>query len=622
MSMRGFGKALLFVFLSSSVFAWEPAIAQDFAGYSPYAGTWRLSEVREQFTLSVDGPVVTGSINSPDGAKTPIASGRISAGAITFGVESPDGQRTITFHGILKGSDVVFTRSVAVHDGGATGEKGIFGVRGPKELSGKLIEPRGSIAGRVLDRANDAAIGNASVSVRRRNSGPPVYATVQTSADGSYIFRNLPAGDYNVTVGLSPYLLETFGQVLAPENGRFGSLAASWGIGVNAGAHFEGVVLRLTKTSAISGTIVDENGKSLANAPVVAYQRRNANGRDVLETATPVSQPTIRGTDYIMPNVVRATTDDEGRYRLEDMAPGEYYVSAVKPYLPEREMNARRRAAAFGNLGAALGLQRCDGSISAGRVEISADSLPPAEADAPLFYPGVPDAGRATTVRVPPGGDASGIDFALRPQQLGQIHVSVVRPGNAGSPAIALVAAGLRFSAQQPSVSCATENGGKAEIDGVVPGPYKLIAVVNQGGNRMVGIQDVYVEPGGGGSVTLNLRAGVDVRGQLHLDNAPRGFNPQKLTVRFTPVDSDYLLRVSLISNPNSSTVNADGSFVLRGVIPGLPYKLSYSVPNFGDAPAQFPTARYGGEPVAQTLTIENGEATLDLQFPTEAGAR
>jgi hypothetical protein len=381
---------------------------------------------------------------------------------------------------------------------------------------------------------------------------------------------------------------------------------------------------------------VDERGAPVAGAPVVALIKRTTNGIDGLDTATPVSKPYIEGTDYRMPNVVRASTDALGRYRLEDMAPGDYYISAQKPVAVDREINARMSAMASGNFAGAFGLRRCgpplassfggarpaDSAIGAGTNQASANSA--TETDVQLFYPGTTDAGRATAVHAPAGGDVVGIDFVLQPQRLGQVHVSIVRPtgsatresGSQGSATIALVAAGLRFISQQPSVACADERDGKAEIRGVVPGPYKLIAVTSQTDFKTVGIRDVYVESGGDVSVTLPLKRGIDVSGQLRLDSLPRGFNPATVTIRLMPADSESLIRVSLANSSVSTSFKADGSFVLHDVIPGLPYKLSYS---FGsNSPGVLPSALYDGKQVKETLTVENEAARLDLFFESK----
>jgi hypothetical protein len=61
----------------------------------------------------------------------------------------------------------------------------------------------------------------------------------------------------------------------------------------------------------------------------------------------------------------------------------------------------------------------------------------------------------------------------------------------------------------------------------------------------------------------------------------------------------------------NSAKVNADGSFVLRDVIPGLTYRLGYS--GFRDSNISLLTALYGGVAVTETFTVQNGDAKLDL---------
>jgi hypothetical protein len=229
-----------------------------------------------------------------------------------------------------------------------------------------------------------------------------------------------------------------------------------------------------------------------------------------------------------------------------------------------------------------------------------------------MYYPGVTDATRITPVRVLPGIDVPGIDFTLRPARLGLARVSVVRQGDQtpqDGATVAVVGAGLRFGSQQPPVLCGATREGKAEIGGVVPGVQKVIAVSRQENRNWVAIEDVTIPEGGAESVTLTLRPPVDIQGQLRSDGTP-AFDPSTLTVRLTPVNASYLSRVGLFLN-NSAKVNADGSFVLRDVIPGLTYRLGYS--GFRDSNISLLTALYGGVAVTETFTVQNGDAKLDL---------
>ena len=49
---------------------------------------------------------------------------------ITFNVHIPTGNRTVTLAGTLKGDEIAFVRTATMHEGGAPGGQGFFGVTG------------------------------------------------------------------------------------------------------------------------------------------------------------------------------------------------------------------------------------------------------------------------------------------------------------------------------------------------------------------------------------------------------------------------------------------------------------------------------------------------------------
>ena len=124
-------------------------------------------------------------------------------------------------------------------------------------------------------------------------------------------------------------------------------------------------------------------------------------------------------------------TDDRGEYRVWGLNPGEYYVSAVPPNLPEigNRGGPPRRCVARG--GPTLALR----GAGRGRAGAGAEAAP--ETDpvgyAPTYYPGVPSPNEARTVSVGLGAEAAGIDFSVLLVRTSRIAGRVTDPD--GSPA-------------------------------------------------------------------------------------------------------------------------------------------------------------------------------------------
>jgi hypothetical protein len=179
-------------------------------------------------------------------------------------------------------------------------------------------QPTGSarITGRVLARDNGAPVRRAHV----RLSGVPaavrtgakhayVQREVETDDYGAFDFAGLPAGSYDISV--------------QPTNGFLGLPRARQAI-VGEGRALE-VPIRLERTSAIAGRIVDGNGEGLLGVEVQALRKND-----------------FRGHVTVMPAAARASTDDRGQFRLFNLSPGDYYVVATPVYSPRDRATTRR----------------------------------------------------------------------------------------------------------------------------------------------------------------------------------------------------------------------------------------------------------------------------------------
>lgn len=124
-----------------------------------------------------------------------------------------------------------------------------------------------------------------------------------TNVDGKYEFKDVPPGQYTVSVNRSGYLPLKYGQRRPFELGK--------PLQIEAGQTVDRLDFSLPRMSLITGRVLDDLGEPIANVQVMAMQSTYFLGRRRL---SPVSRS--------------AQTDDAGQYRLTGLAPGSYYVLA------------------------------------------------------------------------------------------------------------------------------------------------------------------------------------------------------------------------------------------------------------------------------------------------------
>jgi protocatechuate 3,4-dioxygenase beta subunit len=197
--------------------------------------------------------------------------------------------------------------------------------------------------GKPLPRVLVVAAANApGVDLRR----------ISTNAKGEYELRNLPAGQYILTVTRDGYLPLRWGQRRPREPGK--------PIDVPEGATIQPVDFALPRTSVIAGQIIDDLGDPVPDV-AVSVMRPSASQQE--------------------PVVGISSTDDDGQYRFPGLEPGSYVIAARS-----REVWTARDGAAE---------QRT--------------------AYAPTYFPGTTNPAEARRVPVGVGQESVANDFALIP---------------------------------------------------------------------------------------------------------------------------------------------------------------------------------------------------------------
>ncbi|HET9130655.1 MAG TPA: carboxypeptidase-like regulatory domain-containing protein, partial [Terriglobia bacterium] len=309
--------------------------------------------------------------------------------------------------------------------------------------------PKGSIEGIVLQSVTGESLDRARLTLNRLApvqtgptnapiTPPPPILPVQTEKDGKFIFKDLDAGQYRLSVQRNGYAGQQYGQRTATSAGTV--------INLTEGQQLKDIAFRLIPAATIAGRVRDSNGEPVPGFQVSLLRSiYNVNGQRSLS------------------NVGTATTDDRGEYRIFWVAPGRYVLS----------------------VGGNSGLVSFISSDGSGQIIRTGGSSSFADRIFPLtYYPGTLDPSRATVIELQPGAELSAMDVVLTQPVTYRIRGKVVDATTGKPPSSAGVsiiprqdssASGNIIVTTQTSATVNYNNAtGIFEIRNVIPGSYWL----------------------------------------------------------------------------------------------------------------------------------------------------
>jgi hypothetical protein len=165
------------------------------------------------------------------------------------------------------------------------------------------LEP-GSVEGLVVEAGTARPLPRATIQLEARSAQPPAGVMVTNSRDdGTFIFKNVPAGPISLIAELGGYIPEAFGSAPDPYNTPTPALLP--------GQKMTGVRMALTRGGVIAGRLIDDRGDAVVGATVQAMKTTYVNGLPERREAQ------------------SAISNDLGEYRLFMLRPGEYHISMV-----------------------------------------------------------------------------------------------------------------------------------------------------------------------------------------------------------------------------------------------------------------------------------------------------
>ena len=341
-------------------------------------------------------------------------------------------------------------------------------------------EKPGRAEGRVVDAGSGEPIRKAMVILRRnQESGAAAY----TDAKGEFHFAELEPGAYALSALRDGYVASRKEPpvvvTILPEKTQLD------------------LTVKLVRTGAVSGRIVDADGDPVSGASV---QLMAAKGK--------------REGGF-------ASTNDRGEYRAYGIPPGKYRLVVAANSKP-------------GELSLKL---------------TGADE----QSYSWTYYPGTADPRRATTVEVASGAELQGFDLALVRSRVVSVRGRVSGPADAPGPFEVMLAASSSERLLSSRNSLVRSTGGTFELTGVEPGAYVLSATgvfqqARYAAQRAIEIDDADID-----DLELVLAAPRSITGRVIL---PEGRSvPPGLFVGLIPRERIVLPQGSL------TLVASDGTF-------------------------------------------------------------
>ena len=339
----------------------------------------------------------------------------------------------------------------------------------------------GVIRGQVFAAEGEEPLARARVTLYSRGSrGDPLTRTVRTDSRGEYEISNLEEGKYTLRARRNGYLSRSYSREMSSQSGR---RRRSLRLSLAPGQVLDGIDFPLIQGGVVEGTVVDPYNEPRSRVSVTLSEYRSYGGERELVPAG------------------RAKTDDRGRFRLFDIRPGSYYLSAVPRPFNHREEEAGR-------------------------------SFPP------VYYPGVLNPQEAAKVEVAAGEEVGGFYFTLIEARSYSISGRVLT--HKGRPAHSVWITSMRESAEAffagTGSSADTNLQGEFQIEGLLPGRHRLNARLERDEDLWMASAVVEVTDRDVEGLPLALAAGAEITGRIVTDREEADLDWRRISLQMEPI--------------------------------------------------------------------------------------
>jgi hypothetical protein len=399
---------------------------------------------------------------------------------------------------------------------------------GTGALSGAVVDPEGKPVRRALVRA----VGD--MRLERSNV---------TDDEGKFSFADLPSGRFTVSAEKTGYPRISYG---AKRPFRAGS-----GLYLQEGQKVTGLTLTLAPGSGMTGVVYDDRGEPMPGVPVQAWEvRTSLSGERTIESPSAGVE-----TTYV--------TDEQGRYRIYGLAPGDYVLGTAwfyhgQPYDVRLLSDAEIRAA-FQTQGAAAA-----GPAAAAPAASSSNY-------APSFAPGVVDPLSAGVHSLAAGEMKTGVDLRMQFQAMSSLDAQIVNPD--GTTAASRITLMRRLRVEALNTMQVTSATDRYRSGSLSPGDYTLMAQLPpQPGKPSLWAAADFVASGGDPvTLSLFLQPAISVKGTVRFEGTGKPpTDVSRVNVR--------LRNQGRIDPESVTTIDPAGTMEIAGLVPGR-YTVFTSVP-------------------------------------------
>ncbi|HZT75052.1 MAG TPA: carboxypeptidase-like regulatory domain-containing protein [Vicinamibacterales bacterium] len=380
----------------------------------------------------------------------------------------------------------------------------------PRTATAPRPDATGAIAGRV-STPDGRPLPHAVVRLLGASAPVPDQSTT-SDADGRYDFDGIAGGRYRIAAAKSGYAPPTRSDIVIMGLPMFG---AGPSVTLGEDEKREDVDITLARLGSVSGFVFDERGDPIQGATVQVLRVRFERGRRRL-----------------VPADTARRTDDRGYYRIFDVEPGQYLVSA-----------------------------------SVGAMMMFAGAPTDLPGYATTYFPGSAEPRGARLVDVATSQDVTAIDFSLTPTKTALVSGTILNAAGAPSAAGTLQLRPLVGASVAPApMNATTHPDGTFEFANVPSGPYVIYADRGRQNPSVEGeFAAVPVTVSGDDlpGLTVQMSAGSSIAGRITFDTVDPDTRPNAERVEISPIPLDPDVSPG---TPARANIARDWTFEMRGV--------------------------------------------------------
>jgi hypothetical protein len=362
-----------------------------------------------------------------------------------------------------------------------------------------------SISGTVIKLADSEPLRRARVILHSADDRTRTIS-VLTDPAGHFQLKGIEPGRYELNVNRVGFVTQIYGQKKPGDPGAV--------LNLRSGQEMKDLLFRLIPSAVISGKILDEDGEPLPEIFVSALRQGYLEGKPNLSTET------------------TAQTDDRGEYRLFGLSPGRYFVSAVFPQW---------------------------GRFSRG--DEPEEAQPNQQGYAKMYYPGTPEASKATAISIKEGEEIPSVEIFMRQLAVfrirGHVYNQITHKAGTQTEVFLMPKTRTREWGGEQRTSIQKQDG-SFELADILPGSYVLTAMWFDEGKPHIARLPIDVGNADVDGVSIAITPGTDISGRIIWEGTP-SLEQDELSIMAEAPDS-------MFNFGGDARVTSANTFVLKGV--------------------------------------------------------